>query len=190
MLAPPEDAIPISEIHSPADELFCTRNPFSGTMPPNSICGAPPVATVPLPSLAAAAAVLTTGSGFCGPTGVATPCALLAAGTCTGTRLPFPSSAVASACTAVLASFTRSVMEPCPPSRRAAIGFENAVPGARLDQQLGHCPNQRIDPVGRASCRAAIEAASETTPGARHERAHLVFESRERADVAHPPLLV
>src|SRR5207253_5761082 len=56
--------------------------------------------------------VLTTGSGFCGPTGLATPCALEAAGACTGTRLPLPSTTVDNDCTLVLASLTSSVMEP------------------------------------------------------------------------------
>src|SRR5580704_14795370 len=102
--------MPVSQTHSTADELFCTRNPFTGTAPPNKVCGLPPVATVPLPSLAAAPAVLITGSGFCGPTGLATP-ALTEAGACTGTRLPPPSSSVDSDWIVVLASLTRSVME-------------------------------------------------------------------------------
>ena len=50
----------------------------------------PPAATVPLPSIAAAPAVLITGSGAVLPTGVATP-PMIAAGACTGTRLPLPS---------------------------------------------------------------------------------------------------
>ena len=63
MLAPPADAVPTSEIHSAADELFCTRNPFSGTMPPNSICArrrSRPCRCRRWPP----PAVLTTGSGF------------------------------------------------------------------------------------------------------------------------------
>src|SRR5579863_573843 len=120
MLAPPAEADPTSEIHNAAVELFCTRNPFAGTMPPNSIWALPPVASTPLPSLATAPAALITGSGFCGPTGVDTPCALVAAGACTGTRLPLPSTSVDSDCTVVLASLTSSVMEPHPPWRQAA----------------------------------------------------------------------
>src|SRR5579863_9306302 len=120
MLAPPAEAIPTSEIHSAAEELYCTINPFTGTSPPNSVWALPPVTTVPLPSVATAAAVLITGSGLCGPTGVDTPCALVAAGACTGTRLPLPSTAVDSDCTVVLASLTSSVMEPHSPLRQAA----------------------------------------------------------------------
>src|ERR1700687_5392038 len=120
MLAPPAEATPTSEIHSAAEELFCTTNPFVGTVPPNSVWALPPVATVPLPSLATAPAVLITGSGFSSPTGVDTPCALVAAGACTGTRLPLPSTSVDSDCTVVLASLTSSVMEPHSPLRQAA----------------------------------------------------------------------
>src|SRR5712691_3214760 len=94
MLAPPAEAAPTSEIHSAADELFCTRNPFAGTTPPNSAWALPPAAIVPLPSLATAPVVLITGRGFCGPTTLDTPCALVAAGACTGTRLPLPSTSV------------------------------------------------------------------------------------------------
>src|SRR5437762_4480654 len=108
--APPFEAAPVSEIHSAAAELFCTRYPFAGTAPPNRVCAEPPAASVPLPSLAALPAVLTTGSGFCGPTGAAMPCAFVEAGACAGTRLPLPSVTVESDCTLVLASFTRSVI--------------------------------------------------------------------------------
>src|SRR6266404_9200494 len=110
MLAPPLAAVPTSLTHKAAEELFWTIKPLAGTVPPNKLWALPPVATVPLPSLAATPAVLTTGSGFCGPTGLATPCALVAAGACTGTRLPLPSMTVDSDCTLVLASLTSSVM--------------------------------------------------------------------------------
>src|SRR6266513_1755692 len=108
MLAPPFDAAPVSQIHKEAEELFCTRKPLAGTAPPNRVWALPPEATVPLPSLAAFAAVLMTGSGFCGPAGLATPCVLVTAGACSGTRLPLPSVTVDNDCTLVLASFTRS----------------------------------------------------------------------------------
>src|SRR5437764_5586581 len=110
--APPFDAAPVSEIHSAAEELFCTRYPFAGTVPPNNVCAEPPAASVPLPSLAALPAVLTTGSGFCGPTGAATPSAFVEAGACAGMRVPLVSVTVASDCTFVLASFPGSVIEP------------------------------------------------------------------------------
>src|ERR1043166_5594207 len=120
MLAPPAEAVPTSDIHNTADELFCTRNPLAGTMPPNSVWALPPAARAPLPSLAAAPAALMTGSGLCGPTGADIPCALVEVGACNGTRLPLLSTVVASDCTVVLASLTKSVMEPHPPFRRAA----------------------------------------------------------------------
>src|SRR5277367_5104723 len=109
--------MPVSQTHSAADELFCTRNPFAGTAPPNRVCGLPPVAIVPLPSLAAAPAVLMTGSGLVGPTGLATPW-LTEAGACSGTRLPPPSSSVDSDCTVLFASLTRSVMTSLAPYAR------------------------------------------------------------------------
>src|SRR5579884_3956172 len=108
-LAPPADATPTSDIHNAAEELFCTRKPVGGTAPPNSVCAAPPAATVPLPSAAGATVVGTTGSGFCGPTGAATP-AVTEPAACSGTRLPLASATVASACTVVLASFTRRLI--------------------------------------------------------------------------------
>src|SRR5437763_17157260 len=108
--APPFDAAPVSEIHSAAEGLFCTRYPFAGTAPPNRVCAEPPAASVPLPSLAELPAVLTSGSGFCGPTGAAMPCALVEAVACAGARLPAPSVTVGSDCTLVLAAFTRSVI--------------------------------------------------------------------------------
>src|SRR5437773_1014890 len=104
MLAPPVEATPTSQIHNAAEELFCTKKPFAGTLPPNSVCALPPAATVPLPSPATLPAALITGSGFCGPTGLDTPCVLVVAGACNGTRLPLPSTSVASDCTVVLAS--------------------------------------------------------------------------------------
>jgi hypothetical protein len=110
MLAPLFDAAPTSDTHKAAEELFCTRNPFAGAAPPNRVWALPPVATVPLPSLAVAPAVLMTGSGFYGPTGLETPCALVEAGACTGTRLPLPSTSVASGWIVVLASLTSNVM--------------------------------------------------------------------------------
>src|SRR6476661_5555082 len=118
--APPFEAMPVSEIHSAAEELFWTRKPFAGAAPPNRVCAEPPAASVPLPSLAAVPAVLTTGSGFCGPTGAAMPCAFVEAGACAGTRLPLPSVTVESDCTVVLASFTRSVIGPPYDSQRGS----------------------------------------------------------------------
>src|SRR5271163_690136 len=119
--------MPVSQTHSAADELFCTRKPFIGTAPPNSVCGLPPVATVPLPSLAAAPAVLMTGSGFAGPTGLATPW-LTEAGACTGTRLPLPSSSVDSDWMVVFASLTRSVMAPHSPVGHVPFGRGGDTP--------------------------------------------------------------
>src|SRR5579862_6484523 len=119
-LAPPADAAPTSLHHRSAEELFCSRNPLAGTMPPNRVWALPPAARVPLPSLAGRPAPLMTGSGFCGPTGDATPCALVDAAACSGTRLPLPSISVASDWTVVLASLTRSVMEPHSPCWQAA----------------------------------------------------------------------
>src|SRR5487761_1225762 len=92
-----------------ADELLATSQPSLGTMPPNRVCAAPPTVTVPLPSTAAEPAVLMTGNGAVTLTGVATP-PTIAAGACSGTRLPTLSSPVDSACVVVFASLTNSVI--------------------------------------------------------------------------------
>jgi hypothetical protein len=106
--APPELAAPTSLTYNVSDELLATRYPLPGTTPANKSCAVPPVTTVPLPSTAAAPAVLTTGSGAVGPTGVAMP-PTTAAGECTGTRFPATSDCVEIGCVVVFASFTNSV---------------------------------------------------------------------------------
>src|SRR6516225_10563452 len=106
--APPNVAAPTSLTYNVCDELLATRYPLLGTTPANKSCAVPPATTVPLPSIAAAPAVLTTGSGAVGLTGVATP-PTTAAGACTGTRLPATSACVEIGCVVVFASLTKSV---------------------------------------------------------------------------------
>lgn len=73
----------------------------------------PPTATVPLPSLANEPVVLITGSGAVVLTGVAMP-ATIAAGVCTGTKLPALSSPVDSDWIVVFASLTSRVTDGFP----------------------------------------------------------------------------
>src|SRR6516225_368230 len=114
--APPDVAAPTSLTYKVCDELLATRYPLLGTTPANKSCAVPPDTTVPLPSIAAAPAVLTTGSGAVGPTGVATP-PITAAVACTGTRLPATSACVEIGCVVVFASLTNSVKPGLLPQR-------------------------------------------------------------------------
>ncbi len=53
---------------------------------------------------------------------------------------------------------------------------------SRTEQEFGQCPDPRVDPVGGGAGGGAVVVAG--------ERAHLVLELGEGADVVHPPLLV
>src|SRR5215469_17715977 len=67
-----------------------------------------------------------------------------------------------------------------------AIHFVNSLSRHWFDQEVSQRPNQCIDPVRRITRRARRTAAM----GVCGERAHLILEHRERAEMVHPALLV
>src|ERR1700719_2402922 len=69
---------------------------------------------------------------------------------------------------------------------KLAIHLVNPLCGHRFDQEIGQCPNQRVDPIRRVAGRAGREIAMRIGG----KGAHLIFEFREPPEMVHPALLV
>src|ERR1700746_2814609 len=67
-----------------------------------------------------------------------------------------------------------------------AINFVNPPAGHLFDQEIGQCPNERVNPIRRVPGRTGREVAMRVCG----KGAHLVLELRERAEVVYPALLV
>src|SRR5438067_13759520 len=85
----------------------------------------------------------------------------------------------------VFCVFPRGKLTSSPARRcrwRGGGSLRRSPPRHRFQEQLGQGPDQRVDAVGRIAGDGAVEI--------RTERAHLILERREGAEMVHPPLLV